>query len=90
LARNSLASILLGCAGVLIQAAELHEVSPPEATISNGIIKARLYLPNAKSGYYRGTRFDWSGVIYRLQYKRHDYYGPWYQKQRAEVHDFRL
>ena len=25
-------------------------------------IRATLYLPDAQSGYYRGTRFDWSGV----------------------------
>ena len=37
--------------------------SAPEAEITNGLIRARLYLPDAHAGFYRGTRFDWSGVI---------------------------
>jgi hypothetical protein len=62
--------------------------NPPEATISNGLIEAKIYLPDAKHGYYRGTRFDWSGVVYSLKYKGHDFYGPWYQEVRPEVVDF--
>jgi hypothetical protein len=60
----------------------------PNAEITNGQIKAKIYLPDAKNGYYRGTRFDWSGVIYSLQFKGHDYYGPWFQKTDPKVHDF--
>jgi len=44
------------------------DVPPPEAFISNGLINARLYLPDAVNGYYRGARFDWGGVIYDLEY----------------------
>ena len=40
----------------------------PEAEITNGILTARMYLPDAERGYYRSTRFDWSGAIYSLQY----------------------
>jgi hypothetical protein len=50
----------------------------PQATISNGQVTAKMYLPDAKSGYYRSTRFDWSGAVYSLQYKGHDFYGPWF------------
>lgn len=60
----------------------------PEAEIANGQIRVRMYLPDVENGYYRGTRFDWSGVIYSLQYQGHDYYGPWYQKTDPEVRDF--
>lgn len=35
----------------------------PQAEISNGELRVRLYLPDVHKGYYRGTRFDWSGVI---------------------------
>ena len=51
-------------------------------------VRARIYLPDPKSGYYRGTRFDWSGVVHSLQYKGHDYYGPWFNKTNPTVHDF--
>jgi hypothetical protein len=61
---------------------------PPSTEITNGQIRAKLYLPEAKAGFYRGTRFDWSGVIYSLQYQEHDYYGPWFQRTNPTVHDF--
>ena len=48
----------------------------PSAEVANGRIRAKIYLPDAQNGYYRGTRFDWSGVVYSLQYKGHNYYGP--------------
>lgn len=49
----------------------------PEADISNGIIKAKLYLPDPQRGYYQATRFDWSGQIPSLEYKGHTYFGQW-------------
>ncbi len=52
----------------------------PEAEISNGQLRARMYLPDARNGYYRSTRFDWSGAIYSLQYKGHEFYGEWYDR----------
>ena len=60
----------------------------PNAEITNGQIRAKIYLPDAENGYYRGTRFDWSGVVYSLEYKRHQYYGPWFDKTDPTVHDF--
>jgi hypothetical protein len=60
----------------------------PEAEISNGSVRLRLYLPDAKAGFYRGTRFDWSGVISGLQYAGHDYFPPWFQRSDAKVRDF--
>jgi hypothetical protein len=46
----------------------------PQAEITNGIIHARLYLPDPKDGYYRGSRFDWSGVMPALEYKGHSFF----------------
>jgi hypothetical protein len=60
----------------------------PNAEIASDQVRARIYLPDPKSGYYRGTRFDWSGVVHSLQYKGHDYYGPWFNKTNPTVHDF--
>jgi hypothetical protein len=58
------------------------------ATITNGQIQAKIYLPEAKHGFYRGTRFDWSGVVYSLRFDGHEYYGPWFTKTDPSVHDF--
>jgi hypothetical protein len=60
----------------------------PSVEIANGLIRAKIYLPDAQNGYYRGTRFDWSGVVYSLQYQEHNYYGPWVQRMDAKVRDF--
>lgn len=69
-------------------AAILSGADFPQAEISNGQISAKLYLPDAAKGFYRATRFDWSGVIYSLVYKGHDYYTQWYQRVDPEVRDF--
>jgi hypothetical protein len=65
-----------------------HAPRAPQAEISNGVLKARFYLPDARKGFYRGTRFDWSGVIGSLEYKGHRYYGPWFTKTDPAVIDF--
>jgi hypothetical protein len=59
----------------------------PQAEISNGRIHARLYLPDAQAGYYRGTRFDWSGVIPSLEWKGHTYFGQWFERYDPKLHD---
>jgi hypothetical protein len=61
--------------------------NPPQAEISNGLIHAHLYLPDADNGYYRATRFDWSGVIDDLEVNGHHYYGQWYQKYSPTIND---
>src|ERR1700761_8107013 len=50
----------------------------PKASISNGKVQAVLYLPDAKNGYYRASRFDWSGVIPCLVFQGHAYFGVWF------------
>ncbi len=59
----------------------------PQKEISNGKVKAIIYLPSAERGYYRGTRFDWSGVIARLDYAGHNYFGVWFPKYEPTLHD---
>jgi hypothetical protein len=65
-----------------------YAAGPPQAEISNQQIRAKLYLPDAKEGFYRSTRFDWSGVIHSLIFQGHDYYGPWFTKYDPSVRDF--
>lgn len=59
----------------------------PEATISNGQVTAVLHLPDQMSGSYRGSRFDWSGVVKSLRYGKHEYFGVWYAKHDPLHHD---
>ena len=59
----------------------------PEAQISNGVLDVKLLLPDAQHGYYRGTRFDWSGAISSLQFKGHEYFGKWFERYDPKIHD---
>jgi len=81
--RNALVLVLLCVLGGCLSAADSWTTE-----ITNGEITVRLYLPDAKDGFYRATRFDWSGVIYSLQYRGHEYYGRWFQSTDPAVHDF--
>jgi hypothetical protein len=59
----------------------------PQAEISSGDVRARLYLPDAANGYYRATRFDWAGVMPSLQYKGVEYFGQWFPRYDPKLHD---
>ncbi|MGE0406311.1 MAG: hypothetical protein AB7O65_08430 [Candidatus Korobacteraceae bacterium] len=80
---RSLSVALLGLTFVLPAFAEDF----PVAEIRNGEIQAKIYLPNARDGFYRTTRFDWSGAIASLQYKGHEYYGVWWGSIDPDVYD---
>ena len=61
---------------------------PPSAVISNQHLRVKLWLPDRNAGFYRATRFDWSGVIASLEYAGHNFYGPWFSKYDPAVRDF--
>jgi Tol biopolymer transport system component len=50
-------------------------------------VTAKLYLPDAEKGYYRGTRFEWSGQIRSLQAQGHEYFGVWFPRYDPKLHD---
>lgn len=77
------AFLLLCAAAALLRGAE----GAPEAHLSNGLIEANLYLPDARQGYYRGTRFDWSGVISSLRFQGHEFFGQWFEHYDPKIHD---
>lgn len=59
----------------------------PQAAIANRELQVKFYLPDAERGYYRGTRFDWSGVIHSLTYRGHEYFGQWFERYDPKIHD---
>lgn len=71
--------------GLTIAAMPLMKI--PQTEISNGLIQAKIYLPDTREGYYRGTRFDWSGNMPSLKYAGHEYFGQWYTEYSPEIHD---
>ena len=64
-----------------------EQTSSPKALISNGLVNAVVYLPDAKDGYNRGSRFDWSGMVGCLAYKGHTYFGVWFPHYDPLLHD---
>ncbi len=78
---------LLGFVALLSTALTLSAEAHPSAEISNGPITAKIYLPDPDTGYYRGTRFDWSGAVYSLTYKGHEFFGEWQQSEDPYLHD---
>ena len=60
----------------------------PSVELSNGELKLSVYLPDRDKGFYRATRFDWSGVVSSLEYKGHRFYGPWFDERDPSVRDF--
>jgi hypothetical protein len=58
-----------------------------QLTLTNSAIRLNIYLPDAENGYYRGTRFDWSGVISRVEYKKHTFFGEWKTSHNPSNHD---
>ncbi len=72
---------------IILFALPMSAADFPQAEISNGQIKAKLYLPDAQKGYYQGTRFDWSGQIPELAYAGHTFFGQWFDKYDPKIHD---
>ena len=48
-------------------------------------MKLELHLPS--DGFYRGTRFDHSGIFRSLEYKGVELCGPWFQHYDPYLHD---
>jgi hypothetical protein len=67
--------------------ASLGAAEFPQAEISGGGVRARIYLPDPRSGYYRATRFDWAGVIPTVLYKNHEFFGQWFPSYDPNLHD---
>jgi hypothetical protein len=63
------------------------DMDHPHVMLSSGDLHLVVFLPDAKTGYYRAQRFDWSGVIGCASYKGHTYWGQWFRHYDPEVND---
>ncbi len=59
----------------------------PSTVLDNGEIQALVYLPDAEAGYYRGSRFDWSGIVARVERRGHRFYAPLHAHHDPLWHD---
>ena len=49
----------------------------PVKVIESKELKVTVLLPDEKTGYYRSTRFDWSGIIGQVEYEGHTFFQDW-------------
>lgn len=59
----------------------------PQKVIANEALKLTVYLPDAEKGYYRGTRFEWSGLVARAEFQGRTVFGPFREAYDATNHD---
>lgn len=59
-----------------------------QASLANASTSVTLALPAAGISAYRGTRFDWSGVVSSLESQGHTWFGRWFAQMDPSIHDF--
>ena len=59
----------------------------PTTRLTNGPLSAAVYLPDAKNGFYRGSRFDWAGIIGCVALDGHTFFGEWFPKYDPLLND---
>lgn len=90
--RNRLRNFLMCMAviaSVFVLAGSACGMSPdagsdyPQVVLSNDVLRMQVFLPDATNGYYRGVRFDRSGMIGRVDWSGHTFFGEWKQSRHA-------
>jgi hypothetical protein len=62
---------------MVLTAAVSQAAEYPTAVLKNDSIKITVRMPDAEKGFYRGTRFDWSGVIGPVEVLGKTVFVPW-------------
>jgi hypothetical protein len=84
-------NFIIGCLfAVTLMTAQTYPGAYPQKEISNGMLRAKVYLPDGEKGFYRGMRFDWAGVMASLEYKGHGYFSPFFEKFDPAVSDVEI
>jgi hypothetical protein len=79
----------IAAAGLCLFALSCQAIAePPQAEIHNKQLRLTIYLPDSQNGFYKGTRFDWSGVIGDLEFSGHHLYRPWFNSVDPSVRDY--
>lgn len=50
-------------------------------------MSATVLLPDTQNGYYRGSRFDWSGLVGCLAVNGHTFFGEWFSRYDPLISD---
>jgi hypothetical protein len=59
----------------------------PKVFLSSHETDLLVFLPDPDRGFYRSSRFDWSGVIGCLSYRGHTFWGEWFSRYDPLLND---
>jgi hypothetical protein len=82
-----MAATLPALASAKSTCADVPHSDHPKVLLSNGTLDALIFLPDPEKGYYRSTRFDWSGVIACASYNGHRFFGEWFKEYDPNIND---
>src|SRR5437660_1635112 len=80
------ALLFFSCLSVLFRGHCSSAAEPPRHVLEGHGLKLTLYLPDAANGYYRGTRFDWSGLVATAEFGGHVVFSNWLGKNAPTFH----
>jgi hypothetical protein len=66
---------------------QARAADPPRHVLTDGRLTLTVLLPDAATGFYRGTRFDWSGVVEKAEVNGHTLFGYWKATHDPTNHD---
>jgi len=78
---------ILSIAVVVVASSAAVAANPPRHVLSDGRLKLTVLVPDATTGFYRGTRFDWSGVVEKAEINGHTLFGYWKATHDPTNHD---
>ena len=59
----------------------------PKAILECGELRVQIYLPDKNKGYYRGTRFEGSGIVRQAEFAGHTYFAEFRTPHHPTGHD---
>ncbi|MGI4854268.1 MAG: hypothetical protein ACRYF4_09515 [Janthinobacterium lividum] len=65
----------------------LPHADHPKTTLHSGDLSAVVFLPDAQTGYYRGSRFDWGGIVGCASLHGHTFFGEWFDRYEPTISD---
>jgi hypothetical protein len=69
--------VLVGFMLIQFVSAKGSDKTYPVVVLSNDLIELTVLLPDENRGYYRSTRFDWSGIVAQVEYGKHSFFQDW-------------
>lgn len=72
-------ALFIGIASVILvsttsNSQNINPSSYPYVILTNGKVSCSVFKPDREQGFYRSTRWEWSGIIWQLTYKGHTFF----------------